>query len=128
MLGTLISRGVRLLITIHMLAVDVLGDVLGEIAGCIALGGVDHLPVKTGCDIGKDRGGHGDAHQLVLVVGQGVVLQGADHFVAIAWAHKQQHVPVRRAVVVWLADSETINGCVVSLERCPGEAPQLGKV
>ncbi|MNC49295.1 hypothetical protein D3C75_984650 [compost metagenome] len=111
-----------------MLAVDVLGDVLGEIAGCIAFGGVDQLPVETGCDIGKGRGGHGDAHQLVLVVGQGVVLQGADHLVAIAWAHKQQHVPVRRAVMVWLADSEPINGRVVSLERSPGQAPQLGKV
>ncbi|MNT93698.1 hypothetical protein D3C72_2352390 [compost metagenome] len=62
MLGTLISRDVRFLITINVLAVDVLGDVLGEIAGCIALGGVDQLPVETGCDIGKGRGGHGDAH------------------------------------------------------------------
>lgn len=79
----LVGWGVCLFVVTDIGAVDVLGDVLGEIAGCIALGRVDHLPVEPGRDIGKGGGGHGDPHQLALVVGQGVVLQGADHRIAV---------------------------------------------
>ncbi|MNI59631.1 hypothetical protein D3C73_1148040 [compost metagenome] len=110
MLGPLISRGVRLLITVHMLTVDVLGDIGGDVAGGIPFGRVYLLPVKAGFDVSEGRAPLDLAHQLLMIIGEGIALQGADHFIPVTGAHKQQHVPVRGAVVVRFADSEAIDG------------------
>ncbi|MNE26623.1 hypothetical protein D3C80_1199960 [compost metagenome] len=110
MLGTLISRCVRLLITVNMFTVDVLGDIGRDITGGVALGRVYLLPVKAGSDVGKRGLTLGISHQFLMVIGQGVVLQGTDHPPFVGRAHKQQHVPVRGAVVMGFAHPKAIDG------------------
>ncbi|MNG33801.1 hypothetical protein D3C84_1201330 [compost metagenome] len=74
MLGPLISRGVRLLITIHMFTIDVLGDIGGDVAGGVALGRVNLFPVKAGFDVSEGRAPLDLTHQLLMIIGEGIAL------------------------------------------------------
>lgn len=113
MLGTLVGLGACLFITIHMLSVDVLGD----IASGIGLGRVYLLPVKAGGNIGV-RGPHSLALQLGLVMTQGVVLQSADHPPLVDRTHKKQQVPVRSTIVMGLTDAKAIDR-YTQVAKCP---------
>ncbi|MNT03783.1 hypothetical protein D3C72_1383340 [compost metagenome] len=127
-LSPLIRGGVGLLITIHMLTVDVLGDIGGDVAGGIALGRVYLFPVKAGFDVSEGRTPLDLAYQLLMIIGEGIALQGADHPPFVGWAHKEQHVPVRGTVVMWFAHPKAVDGGIGPLERGPGQAPQLGQI
>ena len=74
MQGTLIGGGTGLLVIVQVGAVDVLGNVFGEIAGGIPLGRVYLFPVKAGSKVGKGWGALDIPYQLVVVIGQGIAL------------------------------------------------------
>ncbi len=109
MLSPLISRGVRLLITVNVFTVDVLGDIGGDVAGGIAFGRVYLFPVKAGSDVGEGRAPLDIAHQLLMIIGEGITLQGADHPPFVGRAHKEQHVPVRGAIVMRFAHPKAVD-------------------
>lgn len=88
MQGAFISRGAGLFVVVQVGAVDVLGNVFGDIARGIPLGRVYLFPVKAGSKVGKGWGALDIPYQLVVVIGQGIALQDADHPVAIFRAHK----------------------------------------
>ncbi|MNQ79028.1 hypothetical protein D3C85_939580 [compost metagenome] len=46
------------------------------------------------------------AYQVLLVIGQGVILQGADEAVLVLWFDPDEQVPVGCAVVMRLHDPE----------------------
>lgn len=116
MQSALIGGSAGLFVIVQVGAVDVLGNVFGDIARGITLGRVYLFPVKAGSKVGKGWGALDIPYQLVMVIGQGIALQDTDHPVAIFRAHKWQQVPVRGAVMVSLAHAKSINGSVPPLE------------
>lgn len=86
--GALIGGGTGLLVIVQVGAVDVLGNVFGDIARGIALGRVYLFPVEAGSKVGKGWGALDIPYQLFVVIGQGIALQDTDHPVAIFRAHK----------------------------------------
>lgn len=74
MQGALIGGGASLFVVVQVGAVDVFGNVFGDIARGIALGRVYLFPVKAGCEVDKGWGALDIPHQLVVVIGQGIAL------------------------------------------------------
>lgn len=126
MQGAFISSGAGFFVIVQVGAVDVLGNVFGDIARGIPLGRGYLFPVKAGCEVGKWWGALDIPYPLVVVIGQGIALQNADHPGPILRAHKQQQVPVRGAVVVALSDPRG-GGYLSALSKQEGRISQANQ-
>ncbi len=88
MQGAFIGGSASLFVIVQVGAVDVLGNLFGDIARGIPLGRVYLFPVKAGSKVGKGWGALDIPYQLFVVIGQGIVLQNADHPGPILRAYK----------------------------------------
>ncbi len=101
--------------------VDVLGNVLGNVAGSAALALVDGLEVKTGF-AGLER------PQLLLVFRAGVFVQDAAQRLEVGGEGEQQHVPVRRAIMMRFDDAEAEHAYPGAGNRRAGLSPHPAQV
>ena len=102
----------------HGVTVDVFCHVLCDVARCASLGPVD------GAKVAAVRVCAG----FVGAVAHGVLCDGASDCLGIIGRVEHQQMPMWRAIVLWLGDSETIDGCGLVLELGADTRPHLCQI